>query len=149
MLTINAVENILNTFPISIDIQKKILLLFLSCGTPSANIIKQECLKLYTINHYNYIEDSKTLWRLKLYNNNYKILVYNPSLIISIAQIELSIAAINSFQPSNQETYNCMYKITFAGLTTNHLYFMFYNLDKFDYGVYGTPTANIIRKTFV
>ena len=141
---LNAVENILNTFPISLDIQNKILLLFISLGTPSANIIKTESLKLDNINHYN--DNSKTLWRLKIHNNNYKILSY--SFILSTARYELSIAAVYSFEPLNNETYNCVYKTTFKILTKNHLYSMFYNLDKFKYGEYGTPTANIIRIHF-
>ena len=144
MLMLNAVENILNTFPISLDIQNKILLLFISLGTPSANIIKTESLKLDNINHYN--DNSKTLWRLKIHNNNYKILSY--SFILNIARYELCIAANNSFEPLNNETYNCVYKTTFKILTKNHLYSMFYNLDKFKYGEYGTPTANIIRIHF-
>lgn len=148
MLTIQDAKSLLKQFDIPSIIQQKILYLLLGFGTPSANIIKQECLKLYIINHYNYIENSKTLWRLKIYNNNYKILLYNLSRI-SIAHFELSIAAISSFIPSNKETYKCMHKISIEGLTANHLYLMFYNLDKFHYGVYGTPTANIIRRTIV
>jgi hypothetical protein len=148
MLTIQDAKSLLKQLDIPSIIQQKILYLLLGFGTPSANIIKQECLKLYIINHYNYIENSKTLWRLKIYNNNYKILLYNVSRI-SIAHFELSIAAVSSFIPSNKETYKCKYKISIEGLTANHLYLMFYNLDKFHYGVYGTPTANIIRRTIV
>lgn len=145
MLTIQDAKSLLKQLYISSIIQQKILLLFLSYGTPSANIIKPECLKLSNINHYN--DNAKTLWRLKLFYNNYKILSY--SFVISMAQYELCIAAANSFQSLNDEIYNCMYKLTFKALTRNYLYFMFYNLDKFHYGEYGTPTANIIRKTFV
>ena len=145
MLNFQDAKSLLKQFDIPSIIQQKILLLFLSYGTPSANIIKPECLKLSNINHYN--DNVKTLWRLKLYYNNYKILSY--SFVISMARYELCIAAANSFQPSNDETYNCMYKLTFEALTKNYLYFMFYNLDKFHYGKYGTPTANIIRNTFV
>jgi len=144
MLTIQDAKLLLKQLYIPSIIQQKILLLFLSYGTPSANIIKSECLKLSNINHYN--DNAKTLWRLKIFNTNYKILSY--SFVISMARYELCIAA-NSFQPSNDKTYNCMYKLTFEALTRNYLYFMFYNLDKFHYGEYGTPTANIIRKTFV
>jgi len=144
MLTIQDAKLLLKQFDIPSIIQQKILLLLLGFGTPSANIIKEECLKLHNINHYN--DDAKTLWRLKIFNNNYKILSY--SFVISMARYELCIAATNYFQPSNDETYNCMYKLTFKALTANYLNFMFYNLDKFHYGEYGTPTANIIRKTF-
>jgi hypothetical protein len=143
MLTIQYAKLLLKQLNIPSIIQKKILLLLLGFGTPSANIIKPECLKLHNINHYN--DDAKTLWRLKICNNNYKIF-YNLSKI-SIAEYELCIDASNSFQSSYDETYKCRYKITVEALTRDYLYFMFYDLDKFHYGEYGTPTANIIRKT--
>lgn len=146
MLTIEDAKSLLKQLDIPSIIQQKILYLLLGFGTPSANIIKIECLKLDSINHY--IENSKTLWRLKIFNDNYKILLYNPSRI-SIAYFELSVVAINSFPYLNNQTYKCKYKISIEGLTANHLYLMFYNLDKFHYGVYGTPTANIIRRTIV
>ena len=120
-------------------LQQKILLLFISLGTPSANIIKQECLKLNKISHYN--NDVKTLWRLKLYNNNYKITSYTPS-IITIVNCDLFIAALSAFPPSS---YHDNKKQTIILTTYYRLYSMFYNLDKFHYGEYGTPTANIIR----
>jgi hypothetical protein len=120
-------------------LQQKILLLFISLGTPSANIIKQECLKLNQISHYN--NDVKTLWRLKLYNNNYKITSYTPS-IITIVNCDLFIAALSAFPPSSyQNDQNTILNFK----TRYHLYEMFYNLDTFHYGEYGTPTANIIR----
>ena len=140
MYTINDAEKILNTFHISNDIQKKILLLFISLGTPSAKIIKQECLKLNIIRYYN-DDNIETLWRLKLWNSNYDIIktYYNK---LNEAYCELSIAALIPFPHSNYEdTQNHPINI----FTKSYLYRMFYNLDKFHYGEYGTPTANIIR----
>jgi hypothetical protein len=146
MLTIQDTKSLLKQLYIPSIIQKKILVLLLGFGTPTSNIIKSECLKLCNINHYN--DNDKTLWRLKIHNNNYEILGYNPSLI-SIARYELCISAVNSFKHLNNERYNSVYKNPLEVLTKNHLYSMFYNLDKFKYCEYGTPTANIIRKTFV
>jgi hypothetical protein len=118
-------------------LQQKILILFLSYGTPSANIVKAECLKLHSISHYN--DNTKTLWRLKLNNKNYSIIkdYFNT---VNKAYSELSDAAFYPFPHSNfiqNKPINIFIK--------NYLYCMFYNLDKFHYGEYGTPTANIIR----
>lgn len=120
-------------------IQENILTLFLSHGTPSANIIKSECLKLKNINHYK--DNIKTLWRFKLWNSNYAIL--KPcSITTNKIDCEMIIAAHYPFPPSN---YNdSQYKII-NELTKYYLYCAFYNYDKFHYGLYGTPTANIIR----
>lgn len=139
MLTINDAENLLNSFTISYDIQNKILLLFISLGTPSANIIKQECLKLDKISYFS--DNVKTLWRLKLSNNNYKITSYTHS-VITIVNCDLFIAAISAFPPSS---YHDNKKQSIFLTTYYRLCSMFYNLDKFNYSEYGTPTANIIR----
>ena len=130
MLTLNDAKNLLKTFHISDDIQNKILLLFISLGTPTANIIKPECLKLSGITHYD--DNIKTLWRLKLYNSNYSLYNINHSIIkeyysrLNISHCDLSAASLNA-------------------VIKSYLYNMFYNLDKFHYGEYGTPTANMIR----
>jgi len=142
MLTFENAKILLKQVDIPSIIQKKILLLFLGFGTPSANIIKIECLKLHHISHYD--SSVNTLWRFKIWNNNYKILSYNP-VIANIVNCELAIAAVNYFQPSNFENSQSQ---TINLITRNHLYSMFYNLDKFCYGEYGTPTANFIRNAF-
>jgi len=121
------------------------LLLFIEFGTSIANIIKQECLKLNSISHYN--DNVKTLWRLKLYNSNYSLYnIINYSIIKkyynkpNISQYELSIATFYPYPESNmvnRQLINTVIK--------TYLYRMFYNLDKFHYGEYGTLTANIIR----
>lgn len=121
------------------DIQRRILLLFISFGTPSANIIKPECLKLKNISHYE--DNIKTLWRFKIWNSNYVII--NPSYVTpNKVDCELIIAAHYPFSPSN---YNDNQTQIINRLTKYYLYCAFYNLDKFMYGEYGTPTANIIR----
>jgi len=129
---------------IHLVLQEKILILFLSYGTPSANIIKVECLKLSGITHYN--DNIKTLWRFKLYNSNYSFYNINYSIIkkyystYNISHIDLSAAAVYPYPESN--TLN---NILINSVIKTYLYRMFYNLDKFHYGEYGTPTANIIR----
>jgi hypothetical protein len=145
MLTLNDAKKILKTFHISDDIQNKILLLFLSYGTPSANMIKTECLKLSGITHYD--DNIKTLWRLKLYNSNYSLYnIINYSIIkkcystLNTSHYDLSAAAFYPYPESN--TLN---NILINSVIKTYLYRMFYNLDKFHYGEYGTPSANIIR----
>ena len=144
ILTFLEAKNLLNTFQISDDIQNKILLLFIGFGTPSANIIKLECLKLSSITHYD--DNTKTLWRLKLYNSNYSLYNINHSIIkkyystFNISHNDLSVAAFYPYPESN--TLN---NILINSVIKTYLYRMFYNLDKFHYGEYGTPTANIIR----
>ena len=144
MLTPNDAKNLLKTFHISDDIQNKILLLFISLGTPSANIIKTECLKLSGITHYD--DNIKTLWRLKLYNSNYSLYNINHSIIkkyystLNISHCDLSAAAFYPYPQSNMVNNQLINTVT-----KSYLYNMFYNLDKFHYGEYGTPTANMIR----
>jgi len=123
-------------------IQQKIFTLILSYGTPSANIIKQECLKLQSISHY---EDDNiiTLWRFKLFTSNYSIIQYDTFNKIGC---ELIIAALYAYNFSHY-LYD-RNKFIINKLTEDYLYHAFYNLDKFYYGEYGTPTANIIRKHF-
>lgn len=118
-------------------LQQKILILFISLGTPSANIIKLECLKVNSISHYN--DNTKTLWRYKLYNSNYSIInkCFNK---LNISHYELSAAAFYPYPQSNMVNNQLINTVT-----KSYLYNMFYNLDKFYYGEYGTPTANIIR----
>jgi hypothetical protein len=138
VLTFSEAKLLLQQLNIPIDIQNKILLLFIEFGTSIANIIKQECLKLNSISHYN--DNVKTLWRLKLYNSNYSTTIkkyYNKP---NISQYELSIATFYPYPESNmvnRQLINTVIK--------TYLYRMFYNLDKFHYGEYGTLTANIIR----
>ena len=137
ILTFSEAKLLLQQLNIPSILQEKILLLFLSYGIPSANIIKQECLKLPSIDHYN--NNIKTLWRLKLYNFNYSIIktFYNK---LNIAHYELTTAAFYPYTQSimvNNQLLNTV--------TKSYLYNMFYNLDKFYYGEYGTPTAIIIR----
>ena len=139
MLTFNDASKLLGLCNIPFVIQEKILTLFLSLGTPSANIIKTKSLKLHLINYYN--DNIKTLWRLKLSDNNYAII--KPSYFTNnTVHCELIIAAHYAFPPSN---YNDTQKQIINKLTKDYLYSAFYNLDKFHYGEYGTPTANIIR----
>ena len=144
MLILNDAKKILKTFHISDDIQNKILLLFISLGTPSANIIKTECLKLSGITHYD--DNIKTLWRLKLYNSNYSLYNINHSIIkeyystLNISHCDLSAAAFYPYPQSNMVNNQLINTVT-----KSYLYNMFYNLDKFHYGEYGTPTANMIR----
>ena len=144
MLTLNDAKNLLKTFHISDDIQNKILLLFISLGTPTANIIKPECLKLSGITHYD--DNIKTLWRLKLYNSNYSLYNINHSIIkeyystLNISHCDLSAAAFYPYPQSNMVNNQLINTVT-----KSYLYNMFYNLDKFHYGEYGTPTANMIR----
>jgi hypothetical protein len=137
MLTFLEAKNLLNMFPISDDIQRKILLLFIGFGTPSANIIKPQCLKLSGITHYD--DNIKTLWRLKLYNSNYSIIKEHFN-TVNQSYKDLSDAAFYPYPHADlfqNKPVNIFVK--------NYLYNMFYNLDKFNYGEYGTPTANIIR----
>ena len=144
MLTLNDAKNLLKTFHISDDIQNKILLLFISLGTPSANIIKPECLKLSGITHYD--DNIKTLWRLKLYNSNYSLYNINHSIIkeyysrLNISHCDLSAASFYPYPQSNMVNNQLI-----NAVIKSYLYNMFYNLDKFHYGEYGTPTANMIR----
>jgi hypothetical protein len=138
ILTFSEARLLLQHLIIPSILQEKILLLFLSYGTPSANIIKTECLKLNSISHYN--DNVKTLWRLKLYNSNYSTTIkkyYNKP---NISQYELSIATFYPYPESNMVN-NQLINIVIK----SYLYYMFYNLDKFYYGEYGTLTANIIR----
>jgi len=135
--TFSEAKLLLEHLNIPVVLQEKILILFLSYGTPSANIIRLECLKLPSISHYN--DNTKTLWRLKLYNSNYSIIkkFYNK---LNITHYELSSAAFYPYPQSiivNRQLLNTV--------TKSYLYDMFYNLDKFYYGEYGTSTANIIR----
>ena len=144
MLTFLEAKNLLNMFPISDDIQRKILLLFIGFGTPSANIIKPECLKLSGITHYD--DNIKTLWRLKLYNSNYSLYNINHSIIkeyysrLNISHCDLSAASFYPYPQSNMVNNQLI-----NAVIKSYLYNMFYNLDKFHYGEYGTPTANMIR----
>jgi hypothetical protein len=137
MLTFNDASKILELCQIPTDIQTNILLLFISLGTPSANIIKPQCLKLYQVSHYD--DNIKTLWRLNLYNSNYSIIKEHFNTVNQTYR-DLSDAAFYPYPHAGlfqNKPVNTFVK--------NYLYSMFYNLDKFNYGEYGTPTANIIR----
>ena len=135
--TFSEAKLLLQHLNIPLVIQQKILTLFLSYGTPSANMIKTECFKINSISHYN--DNTKTLWRLKLYNSNYCIIqkCYNK---LNISHYDLSAAAFYPYPQSNMVNRQLINTVT-----RSYLYNMFYNLDKFNYGEYGTPTANIIR----
>lgn len=137
ILTFSEAKLLLQQLNIPSILQQKILILFLSYGTPCANIIKKECLKLHLISFYK--DSIKTLWRLKLHNSNYSI-IKDYFDIVNKTYSDLSDAAFYPFPHSNfiqNKPIDIFIK--------NHLYSMFYNLDKFYYGEYGTPTANIIR----
>ena len=143
ILTFSEAKLLLQHLNIPVVLQEKILILFLSYGTPSANIIKVECLKLSGITHYD--DNIKTLWRFKLYNSNYSFYNINYSIIKkcysnNISHCDLSAAAFYPYPQSsmvNNQLINSVIK--------SYLYRIFYNLDKFHYGEYGTPSANIIR----
>ena len=139
ILTFSEAKFLLQHLNIPVVLQEKILTLFLSYGTPSANIINHECLKINNISHYK--DNNKTLWRFKLWNSNYAIL--KPScMTTNKVDCELIIAAHYPFPPSN---YNDTQKQIINKVTKYYLYHAFYNFDKFYYGEYGTPTANLIR----
>jgi hypothetical protein len=98
ILTFSEAKLLLQHLNIPSILQQKILILFLSYGTPSANIIKPECLKVNSISHYN--DNTKTLWRYKLYNSNYSIIkkCFNK---LNISHYELSAAAFYPYPQSN------------------------------------------------
>ena len=113
-------------------------------GFEGSSFSEGYCLKVNSISHYN--DNTKTLWRLKLYNSNYSLYNINHSIIkeyystLNISHCDLSAAAFYPYPQSNMVNNQLINTVT-----KSYLYNMFYNLDKFHYGEYGTPTANMIR----
>ena len=103
--TFSEAKLLLQHLNIPVVLQQKILTLFLSYGTPSANMIKTECLKINSISHYD--DNIKTLWRLKLYNSNYSLYNINHSIIkeyysrLNISHCDLSAASVYPYPQSN------------------------------------------------
>jgi len=148
MLTICEAAQLLNKCHICQDIQNKILLLFISFGTPTKNIIKSQikCLD----NSFKsplfkriILENDLTLWFLKLYLN--KAINLNKLYIQSLRVIyELKIAYLSKSNFQEEIHINNLLEAIKIN-SDSDLFGMFYNLDKNKYKYLGTPTANIIH----
>ena len=152
MTTLQEATNLIQLLPIPRDIQNKILLLFISFGTTSAIQIRKQITimnnrKIFT--EYNINTDIKTLWRFKIFMNfnsilsQYKYTSYEHAEVL--CDLKIAYLDINNYQ--NNINYNLQeYKKTLYAMSRGRLLEMLHNFDRFRYGEYGTPTANIIRR---
>ena len=150
MLTFNDATEILGLCKIPVDVQQNILMYFLSYGTPTSNLIKSqlECSDTSfngSLVERIILEHDMTLWRLKVFLNGG--ITFNGSNIKNLrVSYELRIAYLKngSCDWKNLDSISNL-KEAIKTNSDYDLFTMFYNLDKFNYGEYGTPTANIIR----
>ncbi len=151
MLTFNDAAKILGLCQIPFDIQNKILLLFISFGTPTSNLIKSQtkcpdnCFNSSFIERIIKENDLNTLWRVRVFLNKGK--TFNNLRIKNLRVIyELNIAYLSNGS-CDWEKFKRISGLLEAIKTNSNsdLFGMFYNLDKNNYKYLGTPTANIIH----
>jgi len=150
MLTFNDASKILGLFQIPIDIQNKILLLFIGFGTPISKMIKSQIKCLDTSFNGSLVEriileNDMTLWKIKVFLNG-GISSYNLCIKNLRAIYELRIAYLsNGTNELKRMTNISDLENAIKTNSSYELFVMFYNLDKDSYTYLGTPTANIIH----
>lgn len=149
MLTFNDASKLLGLCNIPIDIQNKILLLFIGFGTDTSNIIKQES-NLSNNKVLTFNEDSKTLWRYKVAFANHRSIFCTLFSFSNINVLyELRVAYVSN--GSNElERQTAIREITekLTSVKEKDLFNMFYGFDKYDYwydNPYGTQSSVVIR----
>lgn len=152
MLTIIEATEFLNLCPICLDIQNKILMLFIGInGTPTSNMIKTltKCPDISfngSLVEKILLENDYSIWKIKVFLSNAK--VFNSFTLKNLRVLyELRIAYL-----TYDIKYNLQAVVNTVGLldsiktnSDSDLFGMFYNLDKNKYKYLGTPTANIIH----
>ena len=150
MLTPIEATKLLNLYQIPFDIQQKILMYFLSYGTPTSNLIKIQTNCPDTSFNGSLVETfilehEMTLWKIKVFLN--KGIIFNSSSCIKYLRIlyELEIAYMTNTR--SLKNFDSISNLKNAIKTNSdyELFVMFYNLDKDKYSYLGTPTANIIH----
>jgi hypothetical protein len=149
MLTLNDATKLLQLCPICPDIQNTILIFFLGYGTPSSGVLKKLIEQINTIDIYkSYHDNIKTLWRAKIFLNNDIFLTQND--YTSYEHCELLCDLKIAYLDINKYVYEINYstenlKRRLYSMSRGRLLEMINNMERFRYGEYGTPTANIIR----
>jgi len=151
MTTLQEATNLIQLLPIPPDLQNKILILFLGLGTPSTTQIKKLITqmnnrKIFT--DFNIDINNKSLWRFKIFMNFNSILSEYNYTSYEHAELlcDLKIAYLDIINYQNKINYNLQeYKRSLYAMSRGRLLEMVNNMDRFRYGEYGTPTANIIR----
>jgi len=150
MLTFNDASEILGLCQIPVDIQEKILMYFLSYGTPTSNLIKTQIKCLDTSFNGSLVEriileNEMTLWKIKVFLNG-GISSYNLCIKNLRAIYELRIAYLSNGSNELERMENISDLENAIKTNSNYdLFTMFYNLDKDKYSYFGTSTANIIH----
>lgn len=150
MLTIIEATELLSKCPICPDIQNKILLLFISYGTPTSSIIKPQ-IKCSDTGFNGYLikkiilENDYSLWRIKVFLN--KGISFKSLCLRNLrTSYELHIAYLE-YDVHNWHNFAVISSLLDAIKTNSNsdLFGMFYNLDNNNYKYLGTPTANVIH----
>jgi len=150
MLTIIEATELLCLFQIPLDIQEKILMYFLSYGTPTSNLIKIQTKCPDTsfngsLAETFILQHEMTLWKIKVFLN--KGITFNNSSCIKYLRIlyELEIAYLSNICRLENFARISNLKNVIKANSDYDLFVMFYNLDKDKYSYLGTPTANLIH----
>lgn len=151
MLTPIEAAELLQICQIPLDIQEKILLLFIGFGTPISQMIKSQMKCSDNSFNGSLVEriilenDINTLWRLKVFLNK-GITNYNLCIKDLRAIYELRIAYLSNGSNELERMENISDLLEAIKTNSDYeLFVMFYNLDKHMYSYLGTPTANIIH----
>ena len=140
---------ILGFCKIPFHIQEKILMYFLSYGTPTSNLIKiqtkcQDTSFNGSLDEKNILDHEITLWNIKVFLN--KGIIFNSTCIKYLRILyELEIAYMTNICSLEKSDIISNLKNAIKTNSDYELFVMFYNLDKEKYSYLGTPTANIIH----
>jgi len=150
MLTFNDASVLLGLCNIPVDIQHKILLLFIGLGTPISDMIKKEIMLLNnTIVTSNEDEDSKTLWRYRIFLKPSPYITGSLCCFKNLQVLyELRIAYLSD--GSNKIEKQSIINVLTWSIKNNKgtdLFQMFYGFDKYDWVEYpiGTQTSIIVH----
>ena len=150
MLTISQAAQLINLFPIPIDVRSKILTLFIGFGTPSSIAIQPQ---IASFNASYYDTEQATLWSLRVFLNNTRILSSdNHRNLYTVYELQIAYLTTLGSGLDIEREINRL-KIGIMKNNLIHLFRMFYNLDKNVYyykdllapKFFGTPSANVIQ----
>ena len=165
MLTIIEAKILLQLFKIPVDIQNKILMLFIGLnGTPSSNAIKPQmvCPNNKSLHNGYLVEkiilenDIYTLWRINVICSKGKCFSFakyvNLYALYTIYELQIAYISVGTPSVEKQTQINILNQ---AIINNKHveLFRMFYNMDKHNNhsqdldtpNYFGTPTSNIIN----
>ena len=166
MLTISEAKILLQLFKIPLDIQNKILMLFIGLnGTPSSNAIKPQmvCPNNKSLHNSYLVEkiilenDIYTLWRVKVMLNKGKCFSFakyvNLYSLYAIYELQIAYLLGNEISKVEKQSKTNILKQAIINNKCVELFRMFYNLDKHNKysqdcdtpNYFGTPTSNIIN----